>query len=110
MISKGSALVETFGNPSKNITETIYHRDGNKVMATHYCAQGNQPRLVLDPVVSRDALSFSFLDVTNLVNKGDSHLVRINFKIIDRDHIERRETYAEKGKTDESVLQLERER
>ncbi len=110
MISKGSALVETFGDPSKNVTQTIYHRDGNNIMATHYCAQGNQPRLVLGPSTSPAALSFGFLDITNLANKDASHLVKIDFKIIDGNRVERRETYTEMGVTEESVLQLERER
>ena len=107
-ISKGSALVETFGYPEKNVTQTVYHRNGASIMATHYCAQGNQPRLVLSPMATPGALSFTFFDITNLVNKSDSHLVRIDFKLIDRNHLERRETYLEKGVTEESILHLER--
>jgi hypothetical protein len=108
-ISKGSALVETFGNPAGSVTETIYHRDGVKIMATHYCAQGNQPRLVLEPAAARDALSFRFLDVTNLAGKDASHLIRIDFRLIGPNRLERRETYAEEGSTEESILVLERE-
>jgi hypothetical protein len=106
MISRGSALVETFGNPAKNVTETVYHRDGEKVMATHYCAQGNQPRLVLEGAPQGDGLTFRFLDITNLANPAASHLVRIDFRIIDRYQIERRETYSEKGVAEESMLRL----
>ncbi len=108
-ISKGSALVETFGNPSKHVTETIYHRDGAKIMVTHYCAQGNQPRLLLEPAAAGDTLTFRFLDVTNLAGKDASHLVRIDFRIIGANRLERRETYTEKGVAEESVLILERE-
>lgn len=108
-ISRGSALVETFGNPAKNITETIYHRDGEKIMLTHYCAQGNQPRLVLASSNAPGTLAFRFFDVTNLTNKTDSHLVKIDFNILDRNRIERRETYTSQGVEQESILQLERE-
>ncbi len=108
-ISKGSALVETFGDPAKQITETIYHRDGERIMATHYCARGNQPRLLLDPSSTRAALSFTFLDITNLKNKADPHMVRMDFKIIDANHIEIRETYAVNGELKESAMRLERE-
>ena len=110
MISRGSALVETFGNPAKNVTETVYHRDGEKVMATHYCAQGNQPRLVLDAAPKPDGLTFRFFDITNLATPQASHLIRIDFRIIERNQIERRETYSENGVTDESVLRLIRQR
>ena len=109
MISRGSALVETFGNPAKTVTQTIYHRDGEKIMATHYCAQGNQPRLVLDGAAKSDSLTFRFLDITNLASPAASHLVRIDFRIIDRNQIERREIYSEKGIAEESVLRLQRE-
>ena len=103
-ISKNSALVETFGSA----TETVYHRDGQNIMATHYCAQGNQPRLILTPVSQPGALSFKFHDITNLNNKADSHLVRIDFKIIDGDNLERRETYTRNGIAEESTLRLKR--
>lgn len=43
MISANTALVESFGDPAGQPTETIYHLDGDRLMATHYCAQGNQP-------------------------------------------------------------------
>ncbi|MEJ7808288.1 MAG: hypothetical protein WKG03_20500 [Telluria sp.] len=108
-ISNGSALVETFGNPLKNTTQTVYHRDGERLIATHYCAQGNQPRLALVPTTALDALSFSFRDVTNLVDKSHSHLVKLDFKIVDRNRIERRETYTEKGMAEQSMLHLVRE-
>jgi len=47
MISANTFLVESFGNPVQGVTETIYHVDGDRLMATHCCAQGNQPRLLL---------------------------------------------------------------
>lgn len=108
-ISKASALVEIFGTRGSITTETVYHRDGQNIMATHYCAQGNQPRLLLTPVSQPGALSFKFHDITNLNNKADSHLIRIDFKIIDDNQLERRETYTQNGIVEESTLRLKRE-
>lgn len=65
VVSKGSALVETFTSSSGRETITVYHRDGRALMLTHYCAQGNQARLRAT-VATRDRIDFSFLDVTNL--------------------------------------------
>ncbi len=107
-ISRGSALVETFGNPRSTTTQTVYHHAGDSIMATHYCAQGNQPRLLLTPASTPAALSFRFHDITNLKNKNASHLVQIDFKVIDRNNIERRETYSQNGITEESSLRLKR--
>ena len=107
-ISKGTALVETFGNPLKNVTETVYHRDGDKIMGTHYCAQGNQPRLVLDPASTPDRLIFRFLDITNLQSPAASHLVKIEFRLSSKDVIERLETYAAAGALEVTQLRLRR--
>jgi hypothetical protein len=45
VISGGSALLETFTTASGKETATVYHTDGDGLMLTHYCAQGNQARL-----------------------------------------------------------------
>ena len=108
-ISNGTALVETFGDPAQRVTQTIYHRDGNNIMATHYCAQGNQPRLILTPPVTlSEKLVFSFLDITNLASKNHSHLVRLEFKILDGNRIERIETYRQGNEREVSGLKLVR--
>ncbi len=107
-ISKSSALVETFGNPAKQLTQTVYHRHGQQIMATHYCAQGNQPRLVMDASSTPTRLSFNFLDVTNLASPAASHLVKIEFRLLGPDLLERRETYSAAGVLDESRLVLKR--
>ena len=107
-ISRGTALVETFGNPRKNVTETVYHRAGDKVMGTHYCAQGNQPRLVLDQTSTPDRLIFRFHDITNLQSPAASHLVKLEFKLINNDVVERIETYSAAGTIEVSQLRLQR--
>lgn len=65
LISNGSALLETFVTPSGKETASVYHRAGNRVIVTHYCGQGNQPRL---RVVSADEASvrLEFLDATDV--------------------------------------------
>ena len=108
LISADTALVEEFGDPAKQITETVFHLDGERVLATHYCAQGNQPRLRLRAQSSPDVLEFDFLDATNLRSPADSHLVRLTFRWIDDDHLSREEVYAENGKEERSTLVLER--
>lgn len=45
-IARQSALLELWGPPGRE-TATTYHPDGASLVATHYCAQGNQPRLRL---------------------------------------------------------------
>lgn len=65
VVSKGSALVETWTSASGKETISVYHRDGNALMLTHYCAQGNQARLKATEA-TREKITFSFLDATNV--------------------------------------------
>ena len=109
-ISNDSAVVETFTTPNGRETLTIYHPDANRLLATHYCAQGNQPRLTLDPNSTATEMTFRFLDATNLKSQDDSHLVRLVLRIKDGDHFEKTEVYTEHGVEDVTVYQFTRVR
>jgi hypothetical protein len=61
----GSALMsEIHGHGPENMI-TMFHMDGERLLMTHYCGAGNQPRL---KVISSDAksVSFEFFDGTNI--------------------------------------------
>jgi hypothetical protein len=70
LASSGSVLVETFRTPSGKETLTVYHRDGARMLLTHYCAQENQPRLRAIALDDRD-VRFELVDVTDL-DAGES--------------------------------------
>lgn len=107
-ISAKSALVETFTAFSGSETLTIYHPDGPNLVATHYCAQGNQPRLRLEPGSARTTFHFAFHDATNLAGSGASHLTSLKLHLTDADHLERTEVYSQNGKDHGTVLQFVR--
>jgi hypothetical protein len=106
-ISRDSALVEVYGDPQKQTTQTIFHADQQRLMATHYCARGNQPRLIAT-TKDKNSIEFQFLDVTNLSNLNDPHMVRMTFKFIDTTHIEKEEVYKVNGKEESSTMKLVR--
>ena len=66
LISGESTLVETWGVGSGHETMTVFHPDHEDLVLTHYCAQGNQPRLRVASA-SGDTVVFRFADVTNLL-------------------------------------------
>lgn len=107
-IARNSALVEVYGDPAKQTTETIFHRDGETLMATHYCARGNQPRLTATAQSDPKHLQFNFFDITNLNNKKDPHMVRMKYRFIDKDHFEKEETYLVNGQEQTSLMSLQR--
>ena len=67
-----TVLVESWEVRGQPHSLTLYHLDGASLLATHYCPQGNQPRLRL---MGRDAsgLHFALRDVTDLDPASETH-------------------------------------
>jgi hypothetical protein len=92
----GSVLVETWALGPGRESLTLYHLDGERLLATHYCLQGNQPRLQL---VKREADEFHFelRDGTNLQVAGRSHQHAFWLRLTGLDSLVRSETYVDNG-------------
>ena len=108
LIANDSVLVETWRSASGPETMTVYHRDGPDLVATHYCAQGNQPRLRLATVDPSGRLHFVFRDATNLASPEKSHLHEFWIEQVDAGTMKRSETYREKGAAEEESAELTR--
>jgi hypothetical protein len=90
VISGGSVVLETFGRPGRE-TATVYHLDGGSLVATHYCAQGNQPRLRLRDGDPRH-LRFALADVTGQ-DPSEAVLVELHYDALATGGFERAEVY-----------------
>lgn len=76
--ARGKTVVERWETESGLHSMTVYHRDGDRIMATHYCPQGNQPRL--ETIVSETGtVAFRFRDITDL-DEGESHTVTLDYR------------------------------
>lgn len=106
LVSGDSAIVETYATPSGRETITVYHPDGEGLVLTHYCAQGNQPRLRV--VSDRDGIVvFRHFDATNL--RPDQAVLVERALRLDGDRLDVTETYRQPdGTTEASVLQASR--
>jgi len=103
----GSTLVETWTLGSGRESMTLYHLDGSDLIATHYCPQGNQPRLVLKPAGDATLLSFEFKDGTNLQAPGASHQHHFWLRFDSADTYTRSETYVPNGSSESAAAQAE---
>ena len=67
LVSNGTTLMETIDSGHDTSMVTMYHVDGSRILATHYCAAGNQSRMAA-AALSPDGktLSFRFVDATNV--------------------------------------------
>jgi hypothetical protein len=88
VIGGGSVVHETLfpGQPHEMVS--VYYRDGNDLVMTHYCALGNQPRMKADPNSPANQIHFQFAGGTNLDPAKDKHMHEGTITFLDDDHIE----------------------
>ena len=79
--SHGSVLIENMMPESENMVNLI-HAAGDKVMITHYCAGGNQPRYRASRF-DGNKVDFKFFDGTNL---GKEFMSGVSMTLVDEDH------------------------
>jgi hypothetical protein len=106
MTAGGSALMsEILGRGPENMI-TMFHMDGDRLLMTHYCGAGNQPRM---KVISSDAksVSFEFFDGTN-IGPGDGHMQHVTFTEPDADHHVEEWVFLDHGKEMRELFTLER--
>ncbi|MEG0820515.1 MAG: hypothetical protein RR412_02250 [Burkholderiaceae bacterium] len=82
----GSAVVERLMPDTPNEMTTVYHKDGDDLALTHYCAAGNQPRMrarkVEGPVVD-----FAFDGGSNFDPARDMHMHSARIEFVSPDEI-----------------------
>jgi hypothetical protein len=103
-----TVLVETWALASGRESLTLYHLDGDDLVATHYCPIGNQPRMKLKRWSGGDVLDFAFVSATNLPDPNVAHQDSFRLELIDAAHIARSETYLENGAGEPERVSYER--
>jgi len=106
MTAGGSALMSEIHAPGRENMITMFHMDGDRLMVTHYCGAGNQPRM---KVISSDAksVSFEFFDGTN-IKPGDGHMQRLTLTQPDANHHTEEWVFLDHGTEHKEVFTLER--
>ncbi|HEY3170504.1 MAG TPA: hypothetical protein VGK08_05840 [Thermoanaerobaculia bacterium] len=111
LVSNGSALMETMEAPGETEMITMYHPDGNAIMATHYCSMGNQPRMRASiPAGDVKSLRFAYLDATNLANANVEVMRGLVVTFTDADHFQQQWTAQGGGKEQTSVFEYTRKK
>jgi len=104
--SGGSALMSEIHWHGPENMITMFHMDDERLLMTHYCGAGNQPRM---KVISSDAksVSFEFFDGTN-IGPGDGHMQHVTFTEPDTDHHVEEWIFLDHGKEMKEVFTLAR--
>jgi hypothetical protein len=81
----GSALMsEILGQEEDMIT--MFHMDNDRLLMTHYCGAGNQPRMQGSVSPDGKTITFKFLDATNLATPKAGHMDNLVITIPDAAH------------------------
>ena len=107
--SKGNALMHEMKGAGPDDPITMFNLDGERLMLTHYCDAGNQPRMVATVSPDGKTIVFDFLEATNLQSSQMGHMQRVTFTFIDSSHhTEKWEFAMASGKQMGGLLDLKR--
>lgn len=99
LIAGGTVLVERETSTHMQPMMTMYHLDGDRLILTHYCMAGNQPRMQakeFDPKTG--TFRFLFLDATNLATPDAGHMHNVTLQLKDDRHMVSQWEFFDKGK------------
>lgn len=100
-----SAVVEELSNGMTS----VYHLDGSDLRMTHFCAAKNQPRLKASAFgPDNSSITFSFVDITNLISPAGGHVQGFEIKFLAPDHIALVFHFVSNGKERDELLDLKR--
>ncbi len=88
--SAGSAVREIMFPGQDHEMTNLYHMDGGQLVITHYCAAGNQPRMVASPPRRTDegtVFHFEFDSVSNLRKSHEYYMGDMTLTILDTDNV-----------------------
>jgi len=83
----GNTVMERLFPGTEHEMMTVYHLDGDTLLATHYCAMGNQPVMKLEKATAKE-LSFGFVGGTNMDASKDVHIHSGRLRFVDGGRLE----------------------
>jgi hypothetical protein len=106
--SMGSALLSEIKGREDMIT--MFNLDGERLLLTHYCGTGNQPRMLATASPDGRTITFDFLDATNLAASDAGHMNRLVISLLGATHHTEAWSYVDHGKEMKEIFDLWREK
>jgi len=104
----GSAVESEILVPNEDMI-SMFHLDGpNRLLLTHYCAAGNQPRMQASLSPDGKVITFNYVDATNLASPDAGHMQKMVLTMIDDSHHTEEWTFVDHGKEHKEVFDLHR--
>jgi hypothetical protein len=110
LTGNGTAVVEDLSEDGRKMMTSVYHMDGSGVRMTHFCAAGNQPRLLADSANSNTlSIEFRMLDITNLSSPDAGHVYGLKMDFISGNRLNLTYKFISKGVKSEELIELTRQ-
>ncbi len=107
IVSAGSAVMSEILGHEDMIS--MFHLDGpNRLLMTHYCGVGNQPRMEASVSPDGKTITFTFVDATNLASPDAGHMQRMILTVLDDNHHTEEWIFADHGKEQRELFDLRR--
>jgi hypothetical protein len=109
VVSGGSAVMSEILGMGKEDMISVFNMDGpNRLLLTHYCSAGNQPRMQASLSPDGKTMTFSFVDATNLATPDAGHMQSMVLTLLDENHHTEEWTFNDHGKELKEIFDLRR--
>ena len=113
LTSGGSVIMSEIQTKMASHSEdmiSMIHIDGDRLLLTHYCPAGNQPRMQASASADGKTITFGFVDATNLARPEDGHMQSVFFTFVDANHHKEEWHFIDHGKVMIESFELQRSR
>ena len=107
--SGGSAVIETMFPGSEKEMINLYTADGDKIVLTHYCMLGQQPRMKLASGSDDKTMKFEFADGGNIKSRDEGHMDAVALTVDGDKLTEDWRFYADGKAVEHKVFEFKRE-
>jgi len=97
LVAGGTAVMSESHMIDDDMT-SMFYVDGERLMMTHFCPSGNQPRMQATILPDLKTVSFEFVDATNLSGPQAGHMHRAVYVFSDAGHYSEEWTWKQEGK------------
>jgi len=104
----GSAVLSEIQGKGEDMV-TMFNLDGAaRLLMTHYCAVGNEPRMEASVSPDGKIITFNFVDATNLSAPDAGHMQKMVLTLVDDSHHTEEWTFMDHGKEHKELFDLHR--
>jgi hypothetical protein len=102
LTSGGTAITETLMQGTPHEMVSVYHKAGDSLAMTHYCALGNQPYMKLKQTDDRQ-LIFEMEKAQGLTSADEAHMHGLTLTLKDKNTLQHDWSHYEGGKATQTV-------